>query len=104
MKKEVSPILIAAAVVIVLALVGYFGYRTMQPAPYTPSPGVASGDAPGTSAASQNQPMAPGERAYQQSLNAGGDTPGVPAGSAAPGADSGSPATGPQGQVHVAPD
>ena len=48
MKKEVGPIAligIAALAVIVLII---FGYRAMQPAPYTPSPGVsgAPGDDP----------------------------------------------------------
>ena len=101
MKKEVNPVIIGVVIAVVLVAVGFFGFRMMQPAPYTPSPGVAASDSPGDSAA---QPLSPGEQAYQQSLNAGGATPGVPAAAPAAGADSGSPATGEQGQAHVAPD
>jgi hypothetical protein len=33
MKSNVSPVMIAVAVVIVVAIIGYFGYQQMKPAP-----------------------------------------------------------------------
>lgn len=104
MKTDVNPIIIGVVLVAVLAAVGYFGVRAMQPASYTPSPGVTSNDgsAPGTT---EGIPaLSPGEKAYQDSLRTGGLTPGIPDAPAAASADSGSPIAGPQGQIHVAPD
>lgn len=84
MKREISPVAIAAILVVALIAIGLYGYRAMQPAPYTPSPGVTAdgGDAPGAlaTAGSQGQPLSPGEQAYEQSLKGGGSTPGVPGG------------------------
>ncbi len=41
MNKSLSPAITAVIIVIVVALLSVWGYRMMQPAPYTPSPGVA---------------------------------------------------------------
>ena len=43
MKQEIHPIALVGAIVVLVALIAVFGYRALQPAPYTPSPGVVGG-------------------------------------------------------------
>ena len=81
MKKEINPLAligIAALAVIVLIV---FGYRAMQPAPYTPSPGVpgvssGSGPAPGMTQPNQGATTT-NDNSYYPSAPAG-STPGKP--------------------------
>ena len=55
MKQEVHPGVLIGAVAVVVVLVLYFGFRMMQPAPYTPSPGVtADGQVPGAAGKSKS--------------------------------------------------
>ena len=50
MNTNVHPAVIAAVVVVLVAGIGYWGFKASQPAPYTPSPGLsgAPGVAPGS--------------------------------------------------------
>jgi len=41
MNTNVHPAVIAAVVVVLVAGIGYWGFKASQPTPYTPSPGVA---------------------------------------------------------------
>jgi len=102
-KKDLHPGIVAVIVVVVLVLVGWFGFQRMKPAAYDPSPGVGAGIVESENAAASVQPAgnSPGEQAYQQSLQGGGSVPGFPQGGAAPQPGGTIPAGG---SVHVAPD
>lgn len=41
MKNEIPPIALAGIIILVVVMVVAFGYRAMQPASYTPSPGIS---------------------------------------------------------------
>ena len=50
MNTNVHPLVIAAVVVVLVAGIGFWGYKASQPAPYVPSPGLsgAPGVTPGS--------------------------------------------------------
>jgi hypothetical protein len=47
MNKSVNPAVIAVVVVLAVGMLGYFFYKSMQPAYYLPSPGVGGRPATG---------------------------------------------------------
>lgn len=69
MNKQIHPVALIAIVVIVVVLLVVFGYHALQPAPYTPSPGLAGpggGAVPGSTgspAAVPGRPSAPDAQA-----------------------------------------
>jgi hypothetical protein len=63
MKKELSPAVIVGVIAVVAVAIALFGYKTLKPAGYTPSPGVSNaggpaGGAPGVTGPS-GQPAGP---------------------------------------------
>ena len=54
MNKQIHPLALIGVIVVVVVLLVVFGYRALQPAPYTPSPGAAgtSGPVPGSTSKS----------------------------------------------------
>ena len=80
MKKEINPIALVGIIVAAVIVLVVFGYKMLQPAPYTPSPGspgavgsAAIAGKPGASAA----PPSSGASAYYPSAPAG-SIPGKP--------------------------
>lgn len=73
MNKSVSPAVIAVVAVLATVVLGYFAYRSMQPAYYLPSPGVGGRPATGVPAYAR----APGD--------ASGHTSAIPPAGARPG-------------------
>jgi hypothetical protein len=51
MKKEIHPLALVAVILVLVVGIAVFGYRSLQPAPYTPSPGAG-----GTGGAMAGQP------------------------------------------------
>ena len=47
MKREISPWVLAAAMIVVLLLIGWWGYNKMEPAPYQRVTGTYNGTIPG---------------------------------------------------------
>jgi hypothetical protein len=42
MKKEINPLVVIGIAALAVILLVFVGYRALQPAPYTPSPGAGS--------------------------------------------------------------
>lgn len=77
MKKEISPAVLIAVIVVVVAGLVLFGYKALKPAPYTPSPGKGAGPMPGAPAAAA-QPASGGTPYYPAAP--AGSVPGKPLG------------------------
>lgn len=74
MDKQLNPIVLIVVVIVVVIGLSLWGYHALQPAPYTPSPGV--GGTPAVSSASLSQ-----DGGYPET-NPGAPPPGAIPGSA----------------------
>jgi hypothetical protein len=64
MKRELSPAVVVGIIAVVAIIVAVFGYRTLKPAGYTPSPGVSSAGGPASGAPGMTgRPGQPGQPA-----------------------------------------
>lgn len=63
MKKELSPAVVVGIIAVVAILVAVFGYRTLRPAGYTPSPGAGAGGPASGAPGMTGRPGQPGQPA-----------------------------------------